>query len=108
MTAEIIKFGHPTACPQKKLRHWSKEQPRNHAAWLADDCTKSSLTARKYDAYFLFTIASKNSHTERMKRTRWHVAFRYELGSLDDRELCDLGLKRVGEDNEANKPFWEA
>jgi uncharacterized protein YjiS (DUF1127 family) len=39
---------------------------------------------------------------------RDRVRSRYELMSLGDRELWDVGLTRVDADNEASKPFWRS
>jgi uncharacterized protein YjiS (DUF1127 family) len=37
----------------------------------------------------------------------WHIACsRYELESLDDRSLHDIGMSRCTADFEAAKPFW--
>ena len=37
----------------------------------------------------------------------WHFArSRYELESLDDRCLNDIGMSRCTADFEASKPFW--
>jgi len=39
----------------------------------------------------------------------WHFArSRYELESLDDRSLQDMGMSRCTADFEAAKPFWMA
>jgi uncharacterized protein YjiS (DUF1127 family) len=39
----------------------------------------------------------------------WHFArSRYELESLDDRCLQDIGMSRCTADFEASKPFWMA
>lgn len=39
---------------------------------------------------------------------RARVRSRHELMTLDDRELCDIGLTRTEADKEADKPFWQA
>jgi uncharacterized protein YjiS (DUF1127 family) len=31
---------------------------------------------------------------------------RYDLATLDDRMLRDMGISRLDVDREANKPFW--
>ncbi len=40
--------------------------------------------------------------------TEWRqrVRSRYELATLGDRDLCDMGMTRMDADNEASKPFW--
>lgn len=42
------------------------------------------------------------------KEWRERSRSRYELASLTDRELWDIGLNRMQADNETNKPFWQA
>jgi uncharacterized protein YjiS (DUF1127 family) len=38
----------------------------------------------------------------------WHrVASRYELESLTDRDLADMGMTRIDAFNEIEKPFWQ-
>jgi uncharacterized protein YjiS (DUF1127 family) len=37
---------------------------------------------------------------------RQRIYSRYELSSLDERELWDVGLVRMDADIEAEKPFW--
>ena len=38
----------------------------------------------------------------------WHrFASRYELESLSERDLADMGLTRIDAFNEIQKPFWQ-
>jgi uncharacterized protein YjiS (DUF1127 family) len=38
----------------------------------------------------------------------WHrVRSRYELESLSERDLADMGMTRIDAFNEIQKPFWE-
>jgi uncharacterized protein YjiS (DUF1127 family) len=34
------------------------------------------------------------------------IRSRYELSTMDNRELRDIGLTRTDADSECNKPFW--
>ena len=39
----------------------------------------------------------------------WHRArSRYELESLSERDLADMGMTRIDAFNEIQKPFWQA
>jgi uncharacterized protein YjiS (DUF1127 family) len=39
----------------------------------------------------------------------WHRArSRYELESLSERDLADIGMTRIDAFNEIQKPFWQA
>ena len=38
----------------------------------------------------------------------WHrIVSRYELESLSERDLADMGMTRVDAFNEIQKPFWQ-
>jgi uncharacterized protein YjiS (DUF1127 family) len=56
--------------------------------------------------------SNRNSRWNEVKRQItewWHFArSRYELESLDDRCLHDIGMSRCTADFEASKPFWMA
>jgi uncharacterized protein YjiS (DUF1127 family) len=39
----------------------------------------------------------------------WHrVSSRYDLESLSERDLADMGMTRIDAFNEIQKPFWQA
>ena len=39
----------------------------------------------------------------------WHrVSSRYDLESLSERDLADMGINRIDAFNEIQKPFWQA
>jgi uncharacterized protein YjiS (DUF1127 family) len=39
----------------------------------------------------------------------WHrIRSRYELESLSERDLADMGMTRIDAFNEIQKPFWQA
>jgi uncharacterized protein YjiS (DUF1127 family) len=39
---------------------------------------------------------------------RWHrIRSRYELESLSERDLADMGMTRLDTFNEIQKPFWQ-
>jgi uncharacterized protein YjiS (DUF1127 family) len=38
----------------------------------------------------------------------WHrIRSRYELASLSERDLADMGMTRIDAFNEIEKPFWQ-
>ena len=38
----------------------------------------------------------------------WHrIMSRYELESLSERDLADMGISRIDAFNEIQKPFWQ-
>jgi uncharacterized protein YjiS (DUF1127 family) len=49
------------------------------------------------------------SKLESLVREWWHrVRSRYELESLSERDLADMGMTRIDAFNEIQKPFWQA
>ena len=48
------------------------------------------------------------SELKSLFREWWHrVCSRYELESLSERDLADMGMTRIDAFNEIQKPFWQ-
>jgi uncharacterized protein YjiS (DUF1127 family) len=69
---------------------------------------KTIITALEgSDALLVRALAARKALLHRMVEWQQRAAGRWELMTLTDRDLHDIGIGRSEAEAEANKPFWE-